>query len=48
MFNGWFLAGVLRSLGAVPGRLAHTQELVPVSPVTQTASSGSCGTEGPQ
>lgn len=31
MFNGWFLASVLRSLGAVPGRLAHTQELVPVS-----------------
>lgn len=41
MFNGWFLARVLRPLGAAPGRLAYTQELVPVSPVTQTlASSG--------
>lgn len=34
MFNGCFLAHVLRSLGAVPGRLAYTQELVPVWPVT--------------
>jgi hypothetical protein len=41
MFNGYFLARVLRSLGAVPGRLAYTQELVPVWPVTQTlVSSG--------
>lgn len=40
MFSGWFLGCVLRSPGAVPSRLAHAQELVPVWPVTLMVGSG--------
>lgn len=48
IFSGWFLACVLRSPGAVPSRLAYTQELVPVFPVTQTVGSGLLWREGRQ